>query len=318
MPGNKLKLLITGGLGNLGSWITDHFSAGGKHEVSVLTKMDRALNIDPAFKKIFCDITDKEALDKVLTGSEFDYIIHLASLNETFLDDYPRQALMINAYGTRNILEVCSDKKVKKFIYLSTFHVYGKDGGLITEKDEVSPQNDYAITHLFAEEYIKLFSKKNGLPYIIFRLSNSYGCPKDTSSSKWYLLFNDLCKQAVEQKQIEMRTNGTPLRDFIYMNDVSLAIEKVLDREDIKNEIFNLGSGSSLSLLEIAELVASAYKEMYDREIVIKRNSKDTGSYATSLDFSIDKLKAAIAFEPSFCFKEEAKKIFTLLKSQHR
>ncbi|MEI9806543.1 MAG: SDR family oxidoreductase [Bacteroidota bacterium] len=312
MSGNKTRILITGGLGNLGSWITDHFSLGG-YEVTVLSKNDRKLTISHPFQKIFCDITDKSALKKSLDGMEFDYIIHLASLNETFLDDYASQALLINSYGTRNLLEVCEGKKIKKFIYMSTFHVYGKDGGEITEQDAVTPLNDYAITHYFAEEYIKLFSGRNGLPYIIFRLSNSYGCPKDVHSSKWYLLFNDLCRQAVLHKKIEIKTNGTALRDFIHMQDVSTAIEKVLEKENLENEVFNLGSGESLSLTEMADHIAAAYREVYAEDIEVKKNDNDKKVYPAVLRFNIGKIKEAIAFTPSFCYSDEAKKIFAFV-----
>lgn len=310
MPGNKIKILITGGLGNLGSWITDHFSSDNKYEVTVLTRTDRKLSINHQFKKIFCDITDSGALKECIRGMEFDYVIHLASLNETFLDDYASQALMINTSGTRNLLEACEDRNIKKFIYLSTFHVYGKEGGEITEKDSVSPNNDYAITHYFAEEYIKMFSRRNGFSYIIFRLSNSYGCPKDVNSSKWYLLFNDLCRQAVQQKKIQIKTNGTALRDFIYMQDICVAIEKVLGKESLVHEIFNLGSGESLSLIQIANYIRSAYKDVYGEEIEVIRNKADMKVYPSVLTFNIEKLKKAIDFIPSKRLKEEAKKIF--------
>jgi UDP-glucose 4-epimerase len=314
MSGNKIKLLITGGLGNLGSWITDHFSSISGYDVTVLSKNDRTLDVSHSFKKVFCDITDKLALKDCIGGMEFDYVIHLASLNETFLDDYAKQALLINSYGTRNLLEVCEHKKIKKFIYMSTFHVYGKDGGEITEQSSVTPVNDYAITHFFAEEYVKLFSKRNGLPYIIFRLSNSYGCPKDVNSSKWYLLFNDLCRQAVLQKKIEIKTNGTALRDFIHMQDVCMVMESVLEKEELKNEIFNLGSGESLTLGEMASRIANAYEEKYAQKVEIKKNINDTTVYPGVLKFSIEKLKRAIDFKPSFPYEVEAKKIFEFVR----
>lgn len=318
MSGNKIKILVTGGLGNLGSWVTDHFSADEKYDVTVLAKSDRTLSVMNPFKKIFCDITDNAALKESLAGLEFDYIIHLASLNETFLPGYAGHALQINSFGTRNLLEACSYKKVKKFIYMSTFHVYGRDGGEITERDSVAPLNDYAITHYFAEEYTRMFARKGGLPCVIFRLSNSYGCPRDVNSSKWYLLFNDLCRQAVQQKQIEIKTNGTALRDFIHMQDVCEVIEKVMLKETVKNEIFNLGSGQSLSLGSMAEYIAEAYEESYSEKIGIKKNADDRNTYPAVLKFNIEKLKNIIDFKPSFHYKVEAKKIFEFVTKNNK
>ncbi|HEY6502865.1 MAG TPA: NAD(P)-dependent oxidoreductase [Chitinophagaceae bacterium] len=316
MSGNKTRVLVTGGLGNLGSWVTNHFSSSGNYDVTVLSKNDRTLNITHPFKKIFCDITDGKALRECLAGIDPDLIIHLASLNDTFLDDYASRSLLVNSYGTRNLLEACSGKKIRKFIYMSTFHVYGKDGGEISEQDVVAPLNDYAITHYFAEEYVRMFSKKQGLPYVIFRLSNSYGCPRDAQTGKWYLLFNDLCRQAVQQKRIEIKTNGMALRDFVYMADVCMAIESVAGWDELKNEIFNLGSGESLSLAEMAAHIAGAYKEKYGQEIGIIKNDRDVNVYPSVLKFKIGKLKKAIDFRPSFCYREEAKRIFDFVSGQ--
>jgi UDP-glucose 4-epimerase len=315
MSGNKINILITGGLGNLGSWITDYFSGDARYDVTVLSKNDRALSITHPFKKIFCDITDGAALKESIAGSEFDYIIHLASLNETFLPDYAKKALQINAYGTRNLLEACKEKSVKKIIYMSTFHVYGKEGGEITEQSSIAPKNDYALTHYFAEEYIKMFSVQHGLPYVIFRLSNSYGCPKDLYSSKWYLLFNDLCKQAVQEKKIEFKTNGTALRDFVWMQDVCTVVQEVLENEKANNGIYNLGSGISFSLAAIAGYIREAYQEKYSANIAVHLNETDATVYPDSLYFRIDKLKKITGIEPSFAFADEAKKIFHLIDS---
>jgi UDP-glucose 4-epimerase len=196
---------------------------------------------------------------------------------------------------------------------MSTFHVYGKGGGEITEQNSIAPVNDYAATHYFAEEYIKMFGRQNGLPYVIFRLSNSYGCPKDMDSSKWYLLFNDLCRQAVEQKKIEFKTNGKALRDFIWMQDVCTVIGRVLENEKVNNEVYNLGSGRSFSLAGIAGFIRDAYTEYFSAEIDIKLNKMDTHEYPSDLTYNVDKLKNAINFEPAHAFATEAKNIFRLL-----
>ncbi|MBC7947570.1 MAG: NAD(P)-dependent oxidoreductase [Chitinophagaceae bacterium] len=316
MPGAKKNILVTGGLGNLGSWVTDHFSGKDDYTVYVLTKNDRSVDIAGSYTKLFGDISDMHSLLAGLGDHKFDYIVHLASINESFLEGYPKQALLVNAYGTRNLLEACAGRGVKKFIYMSTFHVYGRNGGLITEDDEVRPLNDYAITHYFAEEYIRMFSQRSGMPYLILRLSNSYGCPKDVNSSKWYLLFNDLCRQAALKGKIEINTNGTALRDFIHMQDVSMVIDWAIDAEELKDRVINLGSGQSVSLTRIADHIADAYRQEYEVEINISKNESDATVHPSSLTFSIEKLRKAIGFNPTFCYTEEAGKIFRFIK-QH-
>ena len=118
------KILITGGLGNLGSWMTDYFYKQG-YDVYVLTR--KALYTLPNIKYtvLEADISNITNLKTVIGQYEFDYCIHLASYNEYFYEEYHQKALMINTLGTRNLLDILKDQNLKKFIYFSTFHVYG-------------------------------------------------------------------------------------------------------------------------------------------------------------------------------------------------
>lgn len=314
MNGNKPVILITGGLGNLGAWMTDHFVSKNEYDVYVLTKNDRDILVDHSFRKIFCDITDIDSLKRNLACLAPDYVIHLASINETFSENYALSSLLVNSYGTRNLLECVSNWTVKKFVYISTFHVYGKEQGVISEQDIPTPVNDYGITHLFAEMYVNMFSLKHKIPSVVLRLSNSYGCPKDHNSSKWYLLFNDLCRQAIINKSIQLKTNGTAVRDFLCMKDVCAATEAVMLLPDDAIEIFNLGSGQVFSLLQMAEYIKEAFFEEYGEVVPVVTNEQDTHQYSTFFNYKTDKLKDRITFSPTVCFKEEAKKIFKLLK----
>jgi len=313
MNGSKIKVLVTGGLGNLGSWITDHLAAQPAYEVTVLANKDRELMISHPFNRLFCDLTDAEALKSCLANRSFDHIIHLASVNDTFAENYPELSLRVNAGGTRNLLMAVSAMPLKKFIYLSTFHIYGKEEGLIKETDAPCPLNDYSITHYFAELYIRMVGSRTGIPWIIFRLSNSYGCPKDRNSNKWYLLFNDLCRQAMEQKKIVLKTNGRLLRDFIAMEDVCNAVQLMMEKENLCKETFNLGSGKAITLLDVAREIGAAYNEEFGVQLPVQVNEADTNNYPISLSFNTDKLKQVISFAPKSRFREEARKIFSML-----
>lgn len=313
MSGNKATVLVTGGLGNLGSWVTDHLASQPGYDVTVLAAKDRRLKISHPFKKVFCDITDVKALKECLSGLSFDYIIHLASVNDGFVEDYPGLSLRVNAGGTRNLLEIAARMAIKKFIYISTFHVYGKQEGTLIETDPVLPLSDYAITHYFAECYTRMIGEKDGLSWITLRLSNSYGCPKDSNSSKWYLLFNDLCWQAMKNKKIELKTNGKMVRDFIAMGDVCEAIQKLMEKPGLKNELFNLGSGKALTLLDVADEIAAAYLEIFGKHIPVSINLADAKEYPANFVLSIEKLVNTISFQPRIRFQEEAINIFRML-----
>jgi nucleoside-diphosphate-sugar epimerase len=308
--GLKKKILITGGLGNLGSWLTHHYASVG-YKVFVFTKRYRKLEFDLPFDIIEGDVTCIEDCKKINKYS-FDIIIHAASMNDYSVDNYANDALITNALGTRNILETIKNKPPKHFIYLSTFHVYGKYTGNISEDTDPIPTDDYGITHLFAEYYIKQFYKNHKVPYTIIRLSNSYGCPKDYNSSKWYLLLNNLSKSAFEKGYIKLNTNGLATRDFIWMGDVCSIIHKLTEKPST-NETYNLSGEKAYSLLDLAKAVKEAYQEYFKKDIQIQTNENDRSSSQAAIFISSSKLKKHINYSAKSHFKDEATKIFNFL-----
>jgi UDP-glucose 4-epimerase len=305
------KVLITGGFGNLGSWLSSFFYDLG-YEIYILSKSQRELK-DIEYNVLKADIADLESLKSVIQYKQFDYCIHTASYNEFFKDGYAKDALMINTLGTRNLIEVLKDMDLKKFIYFSTFHVYGANAReTVTEDTLPSPTNDYASTHLFAEYYLKQYYNTHKFPYITVRLTNSYGAPKYIDSTKWYLVLNDLAKSAYDTQKIIIKSNGTPTRDFISMSDVCKVTQKLLDIEEI-DEIYNLSSNSSYSVMELAIYVQKVYKKMYNQEISITINNEDKNIYST-VKVSNKKLQSMIDYVFSNDIEKELHNIFRLLE----
>ncbi|WP_345993693.1 NAD(P)-dependent oxidoreductase [Sulfurimonas sp. HSL-1716] len=304
------KVLVTGGLGNLGSWISAHLANLG-YEVYILSRSSKQKIANIKYTLIEADVTKIDELREKL-NFDLDFCVHLASYNEFFLPDYAKNALDINTFGTRNLLEVLSEKKLKNFVYLSTFHVYGASEGTITEKSELNPKNDYASTHLFAEYYVKQFGFTHDLKYTVLRLTNSYGAPTFTESDKWYLVLNDLTRSAYENGKIILKSNGRAKRDFIYMGDVSDIIEKLL-RINATNEIYNLSSNRTYEVIELAYLIKNEYEKRYKRHIDIEINKDDKSSY-NDVSVKNDKLRSLIDFETKDKMKEEINKIFDLLE----
>lgn len=303
------KILITGGLGNLGSWLTRHFVEQG-FDVYVLTRKAKIELQGISYRVIEADITDIKTLKHKVT-TPFDVCIHAASFNEFFLEGYAEKALLINAWGTRNLLEALQVHGVKKFIYLSTFHVYGASSGHITEETPVFPKNDYATTHLCAEHYVKQFAFTCKLDYTIFRLTNSYGCPSSIQSDKWYLVLNDLVKSAYEQSKIVLKSNGRALRDFIWMGDVCKIISQTIDAP--MEETYNLSAEKSYKIIEIANMVKNVYEKRYARAIKIEINEHDNES-SKPLVVSHAKLKSILNLDICDQFENEINKIFDLLE----
>lgn len=303
------KVLITGGLGNLGSWMTRAFAQNG-YEVLVLSRKAKYTLNDVPYTLIEADISDRNALQQAIP-EDIDYCIHAASLNEYFVDNYPQKALLTNTLGTRNLLESLNIGKLKKFVYFSTFHVYGLHEGIITENTQPYPKNDYAATHLFAEYYVKQFHATHQLQYTIFRLTNSYGAPVIKESDKWYLVLNDLVRSAFLNQKIILQTNGNAKRDFIWMGDVCKITLDSLDT--LPNDTYNLSSAQHYKVIELAQMVQKAYLQRYGKTIEIATNANDVTLYP-ELTVDNHKLKSFLPYTTENKFLFEINKIFDLLE----
>lgn len=308
-----MKILITGGLGNLGLWLTHYFLDEG-HDVTVIGRAERVIITHPNYRFLAVDITKLKSLFTII-DCYYDACIHTASYNEHFKDNYSEQALKINSLGTENLCQSLLVYGVGKLVYLSTFHVYGISQGLVTEKSPVAPLNDYGLTHYFAEKYIEKNARINNLNYVIFRLTNSYGCPKDINTDKWYLVLNDLCRQAYENKKIQLNSNGKSLRDFIWMQDVVKVIDLSITSSKCVNTLFNLSAGISLNILDVADRVNRAYFKLFKDVIPIAVNLQDK-TEPKSLSVSNEKLCRVMKYHFKDSFFEESVNILSFLNGK--
>jgi UDP-glucose 4-epimerase len=305
----KKRLLVTGGLGNLGSWIVQQ--AIKDFDVTVLSRKTRDVMIDGDYHLILADLSDLDSLDRVLGGQDFEYVIHTGSVNDGFVEGYEGLSYDINSFGTRNLLKALNLRSVEHFIYLSTFQVYGAYSGVIDESTLPSPKNDYGLSHLMAEYFLSMGMPQNSFSTI--RLSNSYGCPKDLDSSKWYLVLNDLSKQAFFKQEIKLAGNGKAIRDFIWMGDVVKALLHLLTL-DPENTIYNLSQGHATTMFEVAKKVQEAYQAYYGKLLPIETNTEDKSFPDQSLQVLSGKLRNIVDINSHDKMTEEAVKIFKLLE----
>ncbi|MCE0558577.1 NAD(P)-dependent oxidoreductase [Motilimonas sp. E26] len=304
-----MNILITGGLGNLGSWLMRECL--DNHSVTVLARKERHVVNHPNYRFVQADITQQEQLNFAI-DCYYDVCIHTASYNEHFQANYTKDALMINSLGTELLCQALARHGVGQLVYFSTFHVYGKTSGVVEESTSITPFNDYGLTHYFAEKYIEKHHRQSGLNYVILRLSNSYGCPTFKDSDKWYLVLNDICNQAFSQQKIQLKSNGLAIRDFIWMGDVVDVVIKLLYLSQPLNDTFNLSAGISYSLNQMVDRVQLAYRQEFGGEVAIIANKQDKTEPAELL-VSNKKLCAVITHQYRDGIVQEAKKIFQLL-----
>ena len=275
----KKSILITGGLGYIGSSLAKFLLESNMYNVYITTRkkneLPESLNKCNVVK---LDINEPdEQLENKLKG--IDYVIHLAALNEIDCVKNPELAVEVNITGTLKILNASIAVGVKKIIYFSTAHVYSSPlASHLSEEKCTLPTHPYAITHRAAEDFILSANKQKKIEGIIIRLSNALGAPIHKSIDRWTLLVNDLCKQIAETKKIVLRSSGVQVRNFITLNDVCRGVYHLLEinKYDFEHPIYNLGGPNTLSVNQVSDIIALICEKNYGyKPIIIKADIKE-------------------------------------------
>lgn len=294
MASQSERVLITGGLGYVGGRLANHLI--GASEMSLRLTTRRGAERIPTWAKgldvVQADLQNPGTLEAAL--KDIDTVVHLAAIDENESRQNPELALDVNGAGTYRLLQACRAQGVKRFVYLSTFHVYGPGAEQpISEDSPTRPIHPYAITHRLAEDLVNWHKNSFGMETLILRLSNGFGYPADPLVQRWTLVFNDLCRQAVQSRAIKLRSPGTQHRDFISLTDVGRAIHHflTLPNDEWRDGLFNLGGECSMSILQVAERVSAEYSRRFGEDISITTSGEAAASTPSPVSFSIDKLK---------------------------
>lgn len=294
-----MNILITGGLGYIGGRVANYLKEKDPSSNIFLTTRDihRKLPLwTDKFIPVQMDVLDESSIANCMKNKDIDIIIHLAALNEIDSMKNPDLALEVNTKGTYRLLYLANINNINKFIYLSTFHVYGEtSAGVITEETPTRPFHPYAISHRAAEDFVAFFNHYHKMDTLILRLSNGYGYPMHKEINRWTLAFNDFCKQAVTTSRIVLKSSGKQFRDFISLHDVARAIYHFLFAIPDKwgDGLYNLGGDRSLSILKVVQIISDTYQEKYRKkikEIKIESNSHNLAC-PKPFKYSIEKIK---------------------------
>ncbi len=291
-------ILITGGLGYIGGRIADYFREKEPDLDIFLTTRNKNKKLPEwtrEFTVLQMDLLDEKSINRCLKGADVDIIIHLAALNEIESMKHPELALEVNTKGTYRLLTSAILHDINRFVYFSTFHVYGLDRySVITEETPTKPFHPYAITHRAAEDFVAFFNHYYHMKTLTFRLSNGYGYPMHKEINRWTLVFNDLCKQVVTTGKIVLKSSGKQYRDFISLYDVARAAYHFvfLKPDNWEDGLYNLGGNCSMSVLEVAQKIIKIYSNRYKkRGLKIETKPGDNDSKPTkSFTYNIDKI----------------------------
>jgi UDP-glucose 4-epimerase len=290
------SVLVTGGLGYVGGRVAEWLARDPGLDIFVTSRNPETAQLPDWCQKDHClplDLGNDEDIKNICR--DMDIVIHLAALNEIDSVQNPERALIINSLGTQKLVRSAVHAGVKRFIYFSTAHIYGAPlEGTITEKTLPRPVHPYAITHRTAEDYVLAASIEGKLLGIVIRLSNSVGSPINRKVDRWSLISNDLCRQAMTKQEMQLKSPGLQVRDFIALSDVARAVAHLLtlEKRQLDNGIFNLGGEQTLSILELTNRIQERCRKKFRFTPPIIRPDAAPDEKSLPLMYSIDKLKS--------------------------
>jgi len=283
-------VLITGGLGYLGGRIAEYLIQSGFHvRIGTSQKYPDIPNTLKKCDVVTIDLTNDLSLFEATIG--VTHVIHLAALNAKDSEENPESALLINGLGTYKLLKASEENDVQSFIYFSTVHVYGSPlCGLIDESTQATPLHHYSISHKTAEDFVIEADTKGRISGLVLRLSNAVGPPLNQNTNCWMLVANDFCRQAVENKRINVYSDSLLVKDFIPISTICFVVRSILNKNIVIKGIANLSSNNSITLGELASIVAIVAKESLGYTPVINFIKGLPRNKATELEISNKKI----------------------------
>lgn len=261
-----MRVLVTGGFGFVGARLGVHLQRRG-HEVILASRTeDRSPDWLPQAHALRIDWHDGGSLERCCRG--VDAIVHASGMNAQECSSDPVAALEVNGVLTARLAAAADRAAVKRFIYLSTAHVYDSPlSGAIDE--DTCPRNlhPYATSHRAGEDAVLHLARQGRMDGIVVRLSNAFGPPAHPKANCWSLLVNDLCRGAVQNGCLSLRSDGRQLRDFVPLTDICLILEEFVTRGRAGSirRLYNIGAARSLSVMEMATKIQERFSLIFDR-----------------------------------------------------
>jgi UDP-glucuronate 4-epimerase len=313
MHNSSNRIVLTGGAGFIGSHLAEALLRRGS-QLTIIDSLDNFYS--PAWKKanlegirrlgeckfLQVDICDFESVRAALAAVKPDVIVHLAARAGVRPSiEQPRLYEQVNVSGTLNLLEICRQFEIPRFIFGSSSSVYGASSRtpFSEEQVEIKPISPYAATKLAGEMLCYTYSHLHGLSVVSLRLFTVYGPRQrpDLAIHKFFSLLE-------AGKSIPFFGDGSSGRDYTYVSDIVSGILAALDYAHpvgaaLPFDVFNLGNSRPVSL---AELVA-ALERVSGRKAILDKQPLQPGDVPLTWA-SIEKAGRLLGYKPAMPLEE--------------
>ena len=253
-----MKYIVTGGAGFIGSNLVDKLIDEG-HEVIIFDDLSTGenKNLNPKARFIEVDISKSYFNEYKKWFEGVDTVFHLAALARVQESiENPIKYHNTNVNGMLNVLNLCVECSVKRFVFSSSSSVYGDSEHLPTlEESSLNPMSPYALHKFIGEQYCILYSKLYDLETVSLRYFNAYGERQPTKGA-YCLVMGIFARQRLEGKPMTIRGDGEQRRDFTYVGDVVEAnIQMAFYEGKLRGVVLNVGSGTNHSVNQVADMI---------------------------------------------------------------
>ncbi len=259
------KVLVTGAGGFVGSWLTRALVDAGA-EVVVLLRDRQApgglelVGVQDRVSAVFGSVTDSDVVERSLTEYQVDVCFHLAAQAVVGVaNDNPVFTFESNIRGTWTVLEGCRrSPSVRSVVVASSDKAYGSQELLpYSESGSLQPSNPYDVSKAAADMLARSYHHTFGLAVAVSRCANIYG-GGDLNFSR---LVPGTIRAALIGERPVIRSDGTPLRDYIHVDDAVggyLALGEHARRADVVGKAFNFGANQPISVIDLTHLILDA------------------------------------------------------------
>jgi UDP-glucose 4-epimerase len=290
-----MKAIVTGGAGFIGSHLVDLLL---KENIAVTVldnfstgRPENLNHVREQIELIECDLGIPG--DWIQKFNNVDWVFHLAALADVVPSiQQPEAYFRANVDGTFNVLQAAKAAEVKRFIYIASSSCYGiPDKYPTPENAEIRPQYPYALAKRMGEELVMHWAQVYNFPALSLRFFNVYG-PRSRTSGTYGAVFGVFLGQKLAGKPYTVVGDGLQTRDFTFVTDIVLAIITAA-KSDHVNQIYNVGSGSTVSVNRLVELLGG------EKIHIPKRPGEPDSTYA-----DISKIRTELGWEPQVSIEE--------------
>lgn len=300
---NKEQILITGGSGLVGTFLTKELLKTKKYQIIVVDKIVPTVT---GIRFVKSDFSNKKIMLRLL--KESDYVFHLAAM--VGVDNCrlnPKKVTQVNYTDTKRLIDWCVRSKIKKIIFASSSEIYGNSKKLpFRESDKPSPVSTYAKCKLAIERYLKKVQEKSPIKVGIVRFFNVYG------PGQIDMVIPLFAEAASHNKPLTVLGDGNQTRTFIFVTEAVDGILKIFNF-DSDFEIFNIGSEEEIKINDLARIILRNFPnsksnivnvpyggKFRERELEVERRVP-----------SLDKAKRLLKFKPKTTVEQGIKEFFS-------